>query len=46
MEVLLLILGIIVFLALLDVVALRWGKDSRETSATPEWMHHHPHASI
>lgn len=46
MEILLVTLGATGFLALVDIVALRWGKDSREPGDAPEWIHHHSPKSI
>ena len=46
MEILLLTLGATGFLALVALVALRWGADSREAGDVPEWVHHHSPKSI
>jgi hypothetical protein len=46
MEALLLTLGVAGFLALVDLAALRWGKDTRESGDVPEWVHHHSPKSI
>jgi len=46
MEILLAALGVTGFLALVDLAALRWGADSRETGDVPEWVHHHSPKSI
>ena len=46
MEALLVTLGVTGFLALVDLAALRWGKDSRESGDVPEWVHHHSRKSI
>ena len=46
MEILLLTLGATGFLALVDILALRWGTDSREAGDVPEWIHHHSRKSI
>jgi hypothetical protein len=46
MEALLVTLGVTGFLALVDLAALRWGKDSRESGDVPEWVHHHSPKSI
>lgn len=46
MELLLVALGATGFIALVDLAALRWGKDSRDTGDVPEYLHRHPRASI
>lgn len=46
MDVLIFALGVTGLLALLDIAALRWGKDSRESGDVPQWLYHHPRASI
>ena len=46
MEALLVTLGVTGFLALMDLAAMRWGKDSRESGDVPEWVHHHSPKSI
>ncbi len=46
MEALLMALGVAGFLAMMDLAALRWGKDSRESGDVPEWVHHHSPKSI
>lgn len=46
MEILLATLGVTGFLALVDLVALRWGSDSREAGDVPEWVHHHSPKNI
>ena len=38
MEALLMGLGVTGFLALVDLAALRWGKDSRDTGDLPQWL--------
>lgn len=45
-EILIATLGVTGLLALMDLMALRWGKDSRETGDVPEWVHHHQPNSI
>ncbi len=46
MEALLMGLGVTGFLALVDLAALRWGKDSRDTGDLPQWLRRHPRSSI
>lgn len=46
MEILIVTLGVAGFIALVDIAALRWGKDSRDSGDVPQWLHRHPRASI